>query len=144
MLTTATRIWLVLGACAATAVVGCSRQGSPAAPTSPGAPVPPLVAPPAPPPLPPTVTVTAAGVSPEEITISVGQSVTFLNADTRPHDFAGGPDPSRPDCREIDVAGFIVPGQSRETGTFQTARTCEYHDHGQLGVPQFQGRIVVK
>jgi plastocyanin len=88
--------------------------------------------------------VTAAGVSPLVITVPVGSRVTFTNADNRPHDFAGGPDPSRPECPEIDAAGFVVPGQSRQTGVFTVARTCEYHDHAYIGVAAFQGRIVVQ
>jgi plastocyanin len=88
--------------------------------------------------------VTANGVSPVELTIAVGSRVTFVNQDTRPHDFAGGPDPSRRDCLEIDVAGFIVPGQSRQTGVFQTARTCEYHDHAHIGTAAYEGRIIIQ
>ena len=99
-------------------------------------------------PAPPTsgsvVTVTATGVSPSVITIPVGGRVTFTNADSRPHDFSGGPDPSRPECPEIDVAGFVVPGQSRQTGVFSVARSCEYHDHAYLGVDAFRGRIVIQ
>ncbi len=135
---------LLIAAAMALSTASC---GSAATPATPSAPAPPLVVanPPAtPPPGPPTITVTAAGVNPPLLTIDVGAKVTFVNNDTRPHDFAGGPDPSRPECREIDVAGFLVPGQSRETASFSTARTCEYHDHGQLGVAQFQGRIVIK
>lgn len=90
------------------------------------------------------VTVTATGVSPQVLAISVGDRVTFTNADTRPHDFSGGPDPSRPECPEIDGAGFIVPGQSRQTGVFAVARTCEYHDHTYIGVEAFRGRIVIQ
>ena len=90
------------------------------------------------------MTITAAGLSPLEITINVGQRVNFVNNDTRPHDLIGGIDPSRPDCPEIIVAGFLTPGQSRETGVFTTARTCDYHDHTALGVPAFSGRIIIR
>jgi plastocyanin len=91
-----------------------------------------------------TITVTASGVSPQLLTVPVGSRVTFTNADNRPHDFSGGPDPSRPQCPEIDVAGFIAAGQSRQTGVFTTAQTCEFHDHTYIGVAAFQGRIVVQ
>ena len=97
------------------------------------------------PPAPGTVvTVTASGVSPLVLTVPVGSRVTFTNADNRPHDFSGGPDPSRPQCPEIDIAGFVAAGQSRQTGVFTNAQTCEYHDHTYLGVAAFQGRIVVQ
>ena len=81
---------------------------------------------------------------PLDITINVGQRVLFVNNDIRPHDLIGGVDPAHPDCPEIVIAGFLTPGQSRETATFTTARTCEYHDHTQLGAPGFQGRIFIR
>jgi plastocyanin len=83
-------------------------------------------------------------MNPLEITIAVGQTVTFVNNDTRPHDVTGGKDPEHPECPEILVAGFVTPGQARQTGVFTTARTCEYHDHSALGVPAFQGRIIIR
>lgn len=81
---------------------------------------------------------------PLEITINVGQRVTFVNSDVRSHDVVGGVDPAHPECPEILIAGFLTAGQSRETGTFTSARTCEYHDHTALSVPSFQGRIIIK
>ena len=83
-------------------------------------------------------------MTPLEITIAAGQSVTSVNNDLRSHDLVGGVDPSHPDCPEIVQAGFISPGQRRDTGVFTTARTCEYHDHTMLGVPAFQGRIIIR
>jgi plastocyanin len=91
-----------------------------------------------------TVTITATGLSPLQLAIAVGQRVTFVNNDTRAHDVAGGIDPAHPDCPEITQAGFLSPGQSRDTGVFTTARTCEYHDHTMMGVPSFQGRIIIR
>jgi plastocyanin len=116
-----------------TAACGSSSgSGSPAAPTAPSAPAPPA-----------TVTITASGVSPREVTIAVGGRVTFVNNDAIPHDVAGGPDPANPDCREIDAVGFLTPGQTRQTAPLPTARTCEYHDHG-FHSALFNGRIVIR
>lgn len=81
---------------------------------------------------------------PLEITITVGQRVLFVNNDIRSHDIVGGVDPAHPECPEILIAGFLTPGQSRETGTFTAARACEYHDHTQLSVAAFQGRIFIR
>jgi len=81
---------------------------------------------------------------PLEITITVGQRVMFVNNDIRSHDIVGGVDPAHPECPEILIAGFLTPGQSRETGTFTAPRACEYHDHTQLSVPAFQGRIFIR
>ena len=83
-------------------------------------------------------------MSPLEITISVGQRVTFVNSDIRAHDVVGGIDPSHPDCPEITQMGFLAAGQRGDTGIFTTARTCEYHDHTALGVPAFSGRIIIR
>jgi plastocyanin len=83
-------------------------------------------------------------MNPLEITIAVGQRVTFVNNDVRSHDVVGGIDPAHPDCPEIVQAGFLTPGQRGETSVFTTARTCEYHDHAALGVPGFQGRIIIR
>lgn len=70
--------------------------------------------------------------------------VTFRNLDARAHDFSGGPDPAPSECPEIDQAGFVASGQSRQTGVFTVARTCRFHDHGYLGVTAFTGRIVIQ
>jgi plastocyanin len=88
------------------------------------------------------MTITNAGVMPVEITIAVGGRVLFVNNDIFAHDVAGGPDPSRPDCPEINEVGFIAPGQSRQTAPFPAARTCEFHDHAHY--PHVFGRIVVR
>jgi plastocyanin len=124
------------------AVAACSSGASTAVPTSP---TPPPVATPSPPSSgSPTITITAAGMSPLEITIAVGQRVTFVNNDVRAHDVVGGVDPAHPECPEIVQAGFLTPGQQRETGVFTSARTCNYHDHTALGVPAFSGRIIIR
>ena len=117
----------------------CSSGASPASPT----PAPPTSPAPAPAGT-PTITINASGMSPLEITIAVGQRVTFFNNDSRPHDVVGGVDPNNPDCPEIIQAGFLAPGQRGDTAVFTTARTCEYHDHTMLSVPAFQGRIIIR
>lgn len=50
-------------------------------------------------------------MTPLEITIDVGQRVTFVNTDVRAHDVVGGVDPNHPDCPEIAQAGFLSAGQ---------------------------------
>jgi plastocyanin len=133
-------LFLIVAAMVASCGGGTS---SPAAPTPPpvvGAPAPPVT----PTPSTPTVTISSTGMTPLEITINVGQRVTFVNNDTRAHDLVGGVDPNNPDCPEITLAGFLTPGQSRDTGVFTVARRCEYHDHTMLSVPAFQGRIIIR
>jgi plastocyanin len=122
-------------------MAACS-SGAPS--PTPSSPTPPVNTPPPAPSGPPTVTISASGMSPLEITIASGQRVTFVNNDVRSHDVVGGIDPAHPDCPEILQVGFLTPGQRGETGVFATARTCEYHDHTALGVPAFQGRIIIR
>jgi plastocyanin len=86
---------------------------------------------------------TNTGPNPREITVPVGSRVTFINDDFFPHDISGGPDPSTRDCPEIDAVGFIVPGQGKQTNPFETARTCEFHDHS-FHSPLYNGRIVIQ
>lgn len=124
--------------------VSCgAADAPPTTPTTPTSPTPPTSGGGTPPPD-TTVTVTANGVSPAELTVPVGSRVTFRNLDVRAHDFSGGPDPAQPECPEIDAAGFVASGQSRQTAAFTAARTCRYHDHAYLGVPAFTGRIVIQ
>lgn len=80
---------------------------------------------------------------PTELTVAVGSRVTFVNNDVIPHDIAGGPDPANPDCHEIDAAGFLTPGQSRQTAPLPVARDCDYHDHS-FHSPVFTGRILIR
>ena len=134
--------FLFIALMATAACSGGETATSPTPPASTPSPAP-TQTPPAPS-GPPTITITANGMTPLEITIEVGQRVTFVNNDVRAHDVVGGVDPANPECPEILQAGFLSAGQRRETGVFTTARTCNYHDHTALGVPAFAGRIIIK
>jgi len=91
-----------------------------------------------------TITITSSGVSPRTVTISVGSSVTFVNNDTRAHDMASDPHPVHTECPAINAVGFLQPGQSRMTGTLNTARTCGFHDHNRDTDTSLQGSIVIQ
>jgi plastocyanin len=95
-------------------------------------------------PPPDTVTIRSTGMAPITLTIAVGSRVSFVNGDARPHDIAGGPDPTHPECPELDAVGFILSGQTRQSAVFTAARTCRYHDHTYVGVPEFTGTIVIE
>jgi plastocyanin len=130
------------GLAAALFLGGCSTyQSTPAAPSRTGATPSPDDVPVS---IGATISITPSGFVPLEVSITVGQAVRFVNNDTRPHDLVGGPDPAHPDCREIDVAGFLSSGQTRQTRAFPTARTCQYHDHAAIDVPGFQGTIIIR
>src|SRR5688572_16478480 len=123
-----------------------SGDSSPAAPSPVPAPAPAPSPTPAPAPAPPSVrvvTITSSGVNPGDVQTAVGTRVMFVNNDTIAHDIMGGPDPTRPDCHEIDSVGFLSPGQSRQTAPFAQARLCEYHDHS-FHSTLFNGRILIQ
>jgi plastocyanin len=91
-----------------------------------------------------TITITAAGVSPQRITVSPGSRVTFVNNDTRSHEMNSDPHPDHGDCPAINDVGFIQPGQSKTTGNLTTARTCGFHDHNLPTLTSLQGQIVIQ
>jgi plastocyanin len=113
----------------------CGSSYNEATPAGPSAPVAPAG--------PPTITITAEGVSPKEVTIPVGGHVIFVNNDRIPHDIAGGADLTSHDCVEIDAVGFLTPGRTGQTAPLPEARTCEFHDHS-FHSPIFTGKIHIR
>jgi len=91
-----------------------------------------------------TITIANNGVSPANVTVARGSRVTFVNNDSRVHDMESNPHPEHTDCPEINQVGLISPGQSRQTGVLNTARTCGYHDHDQDTVRSLQGTITIQ
>jgi hypothetical protein len=67
-----------------------------------------------------------------------------VNADRAGRDVSSGLDHNAFECPEVDVIGFLVPGQSRSTLVFEQAKTCRFHEHANVGVAAYQGRIVVR
>ncbi len=92
----------------------------------------------------PTITITSSGASPRSMTVSLGSQVTFVNNDSRTHQMYSNPHPEHADCPEINQVGFLDPGQSRQTGNLNTARTCGYHDHGEPSDVSLQGTITIR
>lgn len=91
-----------------------------------------------------TITISATGVSPNAVTISVGQGVTFVNNDSRGHEIASNPHPTHTDCPAINALGSVGVGQTKITGALTTARACGFHDHGDPGNAAFQGTITIR
>jgi plastocyanin len=114
------------------ALAGCGGSGSPSAPSFPSTPTG------------PTITITAAGVSPNSLTVAAGSRVTFVNQDTRTHFMASDPHPDHTDCPEINQVGSLSASQSRETGNLVAVRTCGFHDHDQPTNGALKGRIVIQ
>ena len=85
----------------------------------------------------------ATGPNPREMTIGVGEFVSFMNHERVPYTVAGGSAPSQTGCPEIDAVGLLRPDDIRWTAPFSTAKTCDYHiPNGQTVL--FSGRIVVR
>lgn len=92
-----------------------------------------------------TITIgTNGAVSPAQVTVTIGQSVTFINNDTRVHDMTSDPHPVHTDCPELNAAGLLSPGQTKNTNAFPTARSCGFHDHSNPTTASLQGRIVIQ
>jgi plastocyanin len=92
-----------------------------------------------------TITIGSNGaVSPSQVAISVGQSVTFVNNDTRTHDIASNPHPAHTDCPSMNAAGNLAPGQTKLTNAFTAARTCGFHDHSNPNDASLQGNVIIQ
>ena len=93
-----------------------------------------------------TITITAAGVSATQLSVSPGTRVLFVNNDTRSHNMTSDPHPEHNDCPEINSVGVLQPNQSRETGNLVAIRTCGFHDHDDPppGGNRWTGRITIR
>jgi plastocyanin len=124
---------------AALVTIAACGGGSPASPSNPGS------GSGSPGPSGATITISASGaVSPSQVQIAIGQSVTFVNNDTRTHDMSSDPHPAHTDCPPMAGASSIGPGQTKLTNAFPTARTCGFHDHLNFDVAALTGRIVIQ
>src|SRR3954447_3314494 len=92
----------------------------------------------------PTVTFSSTGISPVEVRIASGGTVTSLNGDSRPHAVSSDPITIHTDCPAINDVGTLNPGQSRSTGVLTIRRTCGFHDHTNETDTRWQGRIIVE
>ena len=92
-----------------------------------------------------TITISSNGaVSPSSVTITVGQSVTFVNNNARGHEIASDPHPSHTTCPSINALGTILTGQTKLTNSFSAAGTCGFHDHGDPNNNSLKGTITVR
>ena len=92
-----------------------------------------------------TITITAAGVSPATVSVAVGQTVTFVNNDSRPHEMASNPHPQHGTCPSIEAGlGTLATGQTKVTRAFGNAGSCGYHDHLNDASNSLKGTINVQ
>jgi plastocyanin len=91
-----------------------------------------------------TITITAGGVTPQNVQIAAGSRVLFVNNDSRSHNMSSDPHPDHTDCPEINQVGLLAPGQSRETGNLVQTRICRFHDHDNPSAASLQGSIIIQ
>src|SRR5262245_15895913 len=88
---------------------------------------------------------TANGLSPSTLTVAVGQTVTFVNNDSRSHEIASNPHPQHGSCPGVEAGlGVVAAGQTKVTHNFGNSGTCGYHDHQDDTNSRFQGTIIVQ
>ena len=91
-----------------------------------------------------TITIANGAVSPSTVTIAAGQSVTFVNNDSRAHEMASDPHPIHSNCPQMNALGNIPAGATRSSNAFPSARSCGFHDHNQPDTASLKGQIIVQ
>ena len=92
-----------------------------------------------------TITITSGGVSPSQVSVGVGQAVTFINNDSRSHEIASNPHPAHGSCPSIEAGlGTIAAGQTKVTHGFGNTGTCGFHDHQDPSNSGLMGTIVIQ
>jgi plastocyanin len=128
---------MIVAAGAAFVMAACGGSSSPTSPSTGGSSSPGASG--------ATITIGSNGAaSPAQVTISVGQSVTFVNNDSRPHEMASNPHPAHTDCPSTNALGTISAGQTKLTNAYTAARSCGFHDHLNPENSALQGTIVIQ
>jgi plastocyanin len=92
-----------------------------------------------------TITIgTNGAVSPATVTINVGETVTFVNDSNRTRNVSSDPHPEHNACPPVNSVNLLVPGQTKQTAAFTTARTCGFHDHDDPDNASLKGSIVIR
>ena len=91
----------------------------------------------------PTLTLTRGGITPRVLQISQGQRVRIVNEGRVRRMIQSNPHPFHTECPALNAAGLLEPGESGLTGTFDTARTCGFHDHLTPFGSTVNGEIIV-
>jgi len=124
----------VAAAASLAAIFACGGSASPSGPTGGCTPSP----------NPNTIVIQNNQVCPSSITVARGSQVMMINNDSRVHEMDSDPHPEHTQCPEINQIDFLNPGQSRQSGNLNTARTCGYHDHTNPETASMKGRIIVQ
>lgn len=91
-----------------------------------------------------TITIANGAVSPSQVTISVGQSVRFVNNDNRSRDMTSDPHPTHTNCPSFTNVGLTAAGQTKDSFGFSGAGSCGFHDHNDPDNNSMKGRITIQ
>ena len=91
-----------------------------------------------------TIVISNNALSPQSITVVRGSQLTITNSDSRSHEMDSDPHPEHTDCPELNQIGFLNPGQSKQSGNLNTARTCRIHDHGSPETASLKATITIQ
>lgn len=86
-----------------------------------------------------TITITAAGFSPKEVTIKIGDSISWVNNDSTDHSVNSAVHPTHQLYPSLNL-GLIKPGASKSL-IFPKAGIYKYHDHLN---PSLTGTVIVQ
>ena len=91
-----------------------------------------------------TILIANNAVCPQTLTVPRGSQVTFINNDSREHEMSSDPHPEHTNCPELNQVGHLAPGQSRQSGNLNVARSCGFHDHINFQSRALQGTITIQ
>ena len=91
-----------------------------------------------------TIVISNNALSPQSLTVTRGSQVTITNNDSRVHQMDSDPHPEHTDCPELNQIGFLNPGQSKQSGNLNTARTCRIHDHNSPDTASLKATITIQ
>ncbi|MBI2600417.1 cupredoxin domain-containing protein [Candidatus Daviesbacteria bacterium] len=74
------------------------------------------------------VMITKAGFSPQTVSIKAGQTVTWVNNDSAPHQVDSSPHPQHTDYPPLNTIDLLKPGEKRSLA-FPDKGSFRYHDH---------------
>ena len=86
------------------------------------------------------ITIDANGFSPKNVTIKVGESVTWVNKDTDEHQVNSAVHPTHQVYPPLNTIGSLKSGQQRSL-SFPEKGVFKFHDHLN---PQFFGAVTVE
>ena len=92
--------------------------------------------------IPPIITIRATGVEPIPLHVFVGNEVTFINADTKPHSLFDDRHPIHDTCKGMLKVVDLQPGQQVKV-TGLPIDACFFHDEAQPDAKGFQGVVVM-